>query len=100
MKAISKAISKKGTTTMASKPYPDMAMRRAELIAFEHQQSLERRRLWIRDPLECLGASFAIAGAATLSRTTLCSFDTAMALLAAGNYEIDMARLFGRWIEP
>lgn len=75
------------------KPYRDM-----------HQKRLDRRRLWIRDPFACLGASFAIAGASHLSRMTLCNLDVALDLLAAGNAEIERARArfqaFGVWSHP
>lgn len=66
-----------------SRPYRDMGMRRLQLEIAEREQFLERRRLWIRDPVQCLGASLAIAGAAAISRMTLHSLDWAFRALAA-----------------
>lgn len=81
-------------------PYRDMKMRRTEYFDFKHQQFLDRRRLWIRDPIACFFASVALAGAAAMQRTTLSSLDMAFELLAAGNEAIDQLRHCGVWLRP
>lgn len=64
-----------------TRPYRDMAMRRRDYLDCTRQQFLDRRRIWIRDPYACLGASFAIAGAAAVSRMKLLSIDDVFRLM-------------------
>lgn len=64
-----------------TKVYRDPAFRFAEIHRARRENLLNWRRFRIRDPFACLGASFAIAGAAAVSRTTMYSLDRALYML-------------------